>query len=112
MLTTKDLSTDFTLTNIQTELTKSTIPISATAHLSVKTSYLTSNQISTTDEETTEKYKTSSTSSTTTNSPYLIMEFCPGVGAFINCSATNDFVYVVDAFYGVSDQDPVVCSYK
>ena len=48
----------------------------------------------------------------TTFSPYLIMDFCPGAAKTIDCSASGEFVYFVDAFYGVSDQVPAVCEYK
>ena len=40
------------------------------------------------------------------------MEFCPGVAKTIDCSASGDFVFIVDAFHGVSDQVPAVCEYK
>jgi hypothetical protein len=49
---------------------------------------------------------------TTTISPYLIIDFCPAAAKTIDCSASGQFVYFVDAFYGVSDQLPPVCEYK
>jgi hypothetical protein len=55
---------------------------------------------------------TTSTLSTTTISPYLTMDFCPGAAKTIDCSASGELVYFVDAFYGVSDQVPAVCEYK
>ena len=39
-------------------------------------------------------------------------DFCPGVGKSIDCSASGDFVYLTDAFYGVSKETPAVCVYK
>ena len=49
---------------------------------------------------------------TTTISPYLTIDFCPGAAKTIDCSASGQLVYFVDAFYGVSDQIPAVCEYK
>jgi hypothetical protein len=49
---------------------------------------------------------------TTTIGSYLVIEFCPGAAKTIDCSAIGDFVYIVDAFYGASDQVPAVCEYK
>ena len=46
------------------------------------------------------------------NGPNFVMEFCPGVAKTIDCSASGDFIYVIDAFYGVSDQVPAICEYK
>jgi hypothetical protein len=40
------------------------------------------------------------------------MDFCPGVGKNIDCSATGDFIYLIDAFYGISSETPAVCVYK
>ncbi len=39
-------------------------------------------------------------------------DYCPGVGKTIDCSISGDFIYLTDAFYGVSSQTPAVCVYK
>ena len=41
----------------------------------------------------------------------MSIEFCPGIAKTIDCSVTNNFVYIIDAFYGVSDENPAVCLY-
>ena len=46
------------------------------------------------------------------NNQSLFFNFCPGFGKTIDCSAYGGFVYIADAFYGVSDQVPAVCEYK
>ena len=40
------------------------------------------------------------------------MDFCPGVGKNLDCSATGDLIYLTDAFYGISSETPAVCAYK
>ena len=40
------------------------------------------------------------------------VDICPGLAKTIDCSATEDFVYLTDAFYGVSSDTPAVCEYK
>ena len=39
-------------------------------------------------------------------------DFCPGIGKNLDCSATSNFIYLTDAFYGISSETPVVCVYK
>jgi hypothetical protein len=40
------------------------------------------------------------------------IDFCTGTSKTIDCSATGDFIYLTDAFYGVSSEKPAVCVYK
>ena len=40
------------------------------------------------------------------------VDICPGVTKTIDCSATENFIYLKDAFYGVSSDTPAVCEYK
>ena len=56
---------------------------------------------------------TSTSNPTTTISNFsLSMDFCPGIGKNIDCSATGDLIYLTDAFYGISSETPAVCAYK
>ena len=48
---------------------------------------------------------------TTISNPSLFMDFCPGVGKNIDC-ANGDFIYLTDAFYGISSETPAVCAFK
>ena len=50
----------------------------------------------------------------TTSNPnnFQFMDFCPGAAKTIDCSTSGEFVFIVDAFHGVSDQVPAVCEYK
>ena len=56
---------------------------------------------------------TNAVNNTTSNPNNLqFMDFCPGVGKNIDCSATGDFIYLTDAFYGISSETPAICVYK
>ena len=46
------------------------------------------------------------------NNQSLFIDFCPGISQTIDCLASGNFVYILDAFHGVSDQVPSVCEYK
>ena len=37
---------------------------------------------------------------------HKFVDFCPGVGKNIDCFTTGDFIYLSDAFYGVSLETP------
>ena len=54
---------------------------------------------------------TTAISTTLAPSVSFSIQFCPGTAKTIDCSASGDFVYIMDAFYGVSDQVPVNCTY-
>ena len=85
---------------VQTSEIQTNIPIIETTTLSAST-----NSHITSDHESTYIL-------TTTISPYLTMDFCPGAAKTIDCSASGELVYILDAFYGASDQVPAVCEYK
>ena len=71
--------------------------------------------INPTDPQQTTTTSFKNTTLTTTTLPpisSLFMDFCPGVGKNIDCSATGDFIYLTDAFYGISSETPAACVYK
>jgi hypothetical protein len=55
---------------------------------------------------------TISVSTTLRPSSSLSIDFCVGVAKTIDCSATGNFVYLTDAFYGVSEISPPACAYR
>ena len=56
---------------------------------------------------------TDAVNNTTSNPNYIqFIDFCPGIGKNIDCSATGDLIYLTDAFYGISSETPAVCAYK
>ena len=64
-----------------------------------------------TDSHQTTSSAIKSSTTTSTSFPYLFMDFCPGVGKNIDC-LNGELIQIVDAFYGVSEQQPSVCSFK
>ena len=98
--------------------TTSTSTMTTTTTTTTEPSLIVTTELATTfSTKTTEPILTSTSTSTTTPisttlAPFLSVEFCPGSAKNIDCSASGDFVYILDAFFGVSDQEPAICEYK